>query len=66
MTTKDSLKLSAIQIRSIEQKDNGQLAVIVRDTLTEFGANVPGTVYFDPTTDAIISEAKSGLFCGRS
>lgn len=53
MTTKDSLKLSYIQIRSIEQKDNGQLAVIVRDTLTEFGANVPGTVYFDPTTDAL-------------
>lgn len=42
-----------IQIRNIEPSDNPQLAVIVRDTLTEFGANVPGTVYFDPSTDAL-------------
>jgi putative acetyltransferase len=45
--------LSNIRIRNIEWSDNAQLAVIVRDTLTEFGANVPGTVYFDPTTDAL-------------
>jgi len=44
---------SSILIRSIQPTDNPQLAVIVRDTLTEFGANVPGTVYFDPTTDAL-------------
>jgi len=44
---------SLIRIRNIQQSDNVQLAVIVRDTLTEFGANVPGTVYFDPTTDAL-------------
>lgn len=44
---------SSIRIRSIQFSDNSQLAVIVRDTLTEFGANVPGTVYFDPTTDAL-------------
>jgi putative acetyltransferase len=42
-----------IQIRTIQPSDNAELAVIVRDTLTEFGANVPGTVYFDPTTDAL-------------
>ena len=45
--------LSNIRIRKIQLSDNPQLAVIVRDTLTEFGANVPGTVYFDPTTDAL-------------
>lgn len=45
--------LSKIRIRSIQLSDNAQLAVIVRDTLTEFGANVPGTVYFDSTTDAL-------------
>ena len=45
--------LSNIQIRNIQASDNPELAVIVRDTLTEFGANVPGTVYFDPTTDAL-------------
>jgi putative acetyltransferase len=44
---------SSIRIRRIQPSDNSQLAVIVRDTLTEFGANVPGTVYFDPTTDAL-------------
>lgn len=44
---------SQIRIRGIQHSDNVRLAVIVRDTLTEFGANVPGTVYFDPTTDAL-------------
>lgn len=44
---------TGITIRSIQPSDNAELAVIVRDTLTEFGANVPGTVYFDPTTDAL-------------
>ena len=42
-----------IHIRSIQPSDNPELAVIVRNTLTEFSANVPGTVYFDPTTDAL-------------
>lgn len=46
-------QISNIHIRNIQPSDNFQLAVIVRDTLTEFGANVPGTVYFDPTTDAL-------------
>jgi putative acetyltransferase len=44
---------SNIRIRKIQKQDNSELAVIVRNTLTEFGANVPGTVYFDPTTDAL-------------
>jgi putative acetyltransferase len=47
------ITLTNIRIRSIQLSDNPELAVIVRDTLTEFGANVPGTVYFDPTTDAL-------------
>lgn len=38
-------------IRSIQPDDNPGLAVIVRNTLAEFGANKPGTVYYDPTTD---------------
>ena len=38
-------------IRNIEPGDNQALAHIVRTTLAEFGANHPGTVYFDPTTD---------------
>jgi len=42
-----------IVIRPIEPADNIALAKVIRDTLTEFGANKPGTVYFDPTTDAL-------------
>ncbi|MDP2115543.1 MAG: GNAT family N-acetyltransferase [Bacteroidota bacterium] len=45
--------LSNFHIRDIQPSDNPELAVIVRNTLTEFGANVPGTVFFDPTTDAL-------------
>ncbi len=40
-------------IRPIEEKDNLVLATIVRNALSEFGANKPGTVFFDPTTDAL-------------
>jgi len=42
-----------MQIRSIQQSDNPALAKIIRATLTEFGANHPGTVYYDATTDAL-------------
>ena len=38
-------------IRRIEERDNYELAIVIRNTLAEFGANKPGTVYFDPTTD---------------
>ncbi len=38
-------------IRTIIPSDNPHLALIVRNTLAEFGANRPGTVYYDPTTD---------------
>ena len=42
-----------IQIRPIEPNDNIDLAKVIRGALEEFGANKPGTVYFDPTTDAL-------------
>ena len=42
-----------MQIRTIQHSDNQMLAKIVRATLTEFGANHPGTVYYDSTTDAL-------------
>ena len=38
-------------LRPIQPSDNPHIAKIIRDTLAEFGANHPGTVYFDPTTD---------------
>jgi putative acetyltransferase len=39
--------------RPIRSTDNANLAKIVKDTLAEFGANHPGTVYFDPSTDTL-------------
>lgn len=41
----------SINIRTIRKEDNVQLAAIIRETLKEFGAAKPGTVYYDPTTD---------------
>lgn len=38
-------------IRNIEPQDNPAIAKIIRDTLEEFDAAEPGTVYFEPTTD---------------
>jgi putative acetyltransferase len=38
-------------IRSIQENDNAAIASIIRNALAEFGANKPGTVFFDPTTD---------------
>jgi putative acetyltransferase len=40
-------------IRLIQPADDPFIASIIRDTLTEFGAAHPGTVYYDPTTDAL-------------
>jgi putative acetyltransferase len=40
-----------LQIREIQPSDNKELAIIVRNTLAEFKANKPGTVYYDHTTD---------------
>src|SRR5688572_19207346 len=38
-------------IRRLEERDNKQVATIIRSVLKEFGAAKPGTVYYDPTTD---------------
>ena len=48
---KTSLMSDAIQIRNIEPADNVAIAAVIRNALAEFGANKPGTVYYDPTTD---------------
>jgi putative acetyltransferase len=42
---------SNITIRKIQLQDNKELASIIRSSLQEFGANKPGTVFFDDTTD---------------
>jgi putative acetyltransferase len=45
--------MSPVTIRTIQPADNPALAVIIRNALAEFGANKPGTVYYDATTDAL-------------
>jgi putative acetyltransferase len=40
-------------VRRIAPGDNKALANVIRTTLEEFGANKPGTVYFDETTDSL-------------
>jgi len=42
---------NTINIRPIRIEDNPLIATIIRACLTEFGANKPGTVYYDKTTD---------------
>lgn len=49
----------SIHIRPIEQKDNEAIAIIIRQSLAEFGANKPGTVYYDSTTDALFELFKT-------
>ena len=54
-----------IVIRTIQPNDNPHIAKIIRTTLEEFGANKPGTVYFDASTDHLFElfQAKgSGYF----
>lgn len=45
--------MNNITIRNIQSSDNPALAKIVKDTLAEFGANHPGTVYYDASTDTL-------------
>jgi putative acetyltransferase len=38
-------------LRPIEEKDNEEIAGLIRTVFREFNIHRPGTVYFDPTTD---------------
>ncbi len=42
---------SSISIRPIQPADDAEMAAIVRDVLTEFGANRPGFAWQDPELD---------------
>lgn len=44
-------------IRLLRADDNAAIAAVIRAVLTEFKANKPGTVYYDPSTDDLF-----GLF----
>jgi putative acetyltransferase len=43
--------MQEIEIRCIQPEDNVSIATIIRESLAEFGANKPGTVYYDESTD---------------
>lgn len=43
--------MEGIEIRPIQFSDNAAIARIIRNSLEEFGAARPGTVYFDASTD---------------
>jgi len=58
-----------MKIRLIQSSDNAALAQIIRNTLTEFGANHLGTVYFDSSTDhlfEIFRESHSVYFVAEN
>lgn len=46
---------NVIIYRNIEEKDNKELADLIRRVFREFKIDRPGTVYFDPTTDDLFS-----------
>lgn len=61
--------LTPITIRPIAAGDDAALARIIRDTLTEFGAAKPGSVYYDPSTDHLhdlFQHAQSAYFVAES
>ena len=41
--------------RKIEEKDNREIAELIRTVFREFKIDRPGTVYYDPTTDNLYS-----------
>jgi putative acetyltransferase len=51
----DKVITEEIITRDLLLEDNAAIADVIRTTLKEFGANRPGTVYFDPTTDDLYS-----------
>ena len=46
-------ELEDFEVRTIQPEDNKALASVIRNTLAEFNAHKPGTVYFDTTTDKL-------------
>ena len=40
-----------VSLKHIEEKDNSEIAALIRKVFREFKIDRPGTVYFDPTTD---------------
>jgi Acetyltransferases len=57
-----------ISIQRIQEADNTAIAGLIREVLTEFDANKPGTVFTDPTTDdlfTLFQREKSQYFIAK-
>lgn len=46
---------SEVLFRPIEERDNREIAELIRSVFREFNIARPGTVYFDPTTDDLFN-----------
>ncbi len=44
-----------IQLRILEERDNKEIAELIRSVFREFKIDKPGTVYYDPTTDDLFT-----------
>jgi len=44
-----------VALRQIEERDNGEIAELIRSVFREFRIDKPGTVYYDPTTDDLFN-----------
>jgi putative acetyltransferase len=44
-----------VRLRKIEEKDNVEIAALIRSVFREFKIDKPGTVYYDTTTDDLYS-----------
>lgn len=44
-----------ITFRKIDERDNKEIAELIRSIFREFKIDKPGTVYFDPTTDDLFT-----------
>jgi putative acetyltransferase len=53
------MNLQSVVIRTIHPEDNVAIAKIIRESLAEFGANKPGTVYYDDSTDHLFELFRS-------
>jgi putative acetyltransferase len=65
MENMETSHLNNKTIRKIKLEDNQAIAIIIRSCLKEFGADKPGTVYYDESTDhlfELFSEKKSIYF----
>jgi putative acetyltransferase len=57
------MMLDQILIREIKATDNVAVASLIRTTLAEFGANRPGTVYYDTDTDRLFEVFAQAKCC---